>query len=120
MSRENLEKLHALLDKEIGRIADKTDISPGELENAKMAICVIKDIEEIVGSDDYDGYSRTRGRSPVTGRYVSREGGMRGGYSGHSIKDRMISKLEHMMDETDSEYEKNEIANYIRTLEMNK
>lgn len=40
--------------------------------------------------------------------------------SGHSIKDRMISRLEHMMDETDSDYERDEISSYIRKLEMSK
>lgn len=46
-----------------------------------------------------------------TGRYMGR------GYSGHSINDRIIDRLEHMMDEADSDYERQTIAKYIDKLE---
>lgn len=55
-------------------------------------------------------------RSPVTGRYVSRDGGM----SGHSLKDRMIAKLEEMYDEASSEYEREELRKEIRRIESEK
>lgn len=38
---------------------------------------------------------------------------MRDGYSGHSIKDRAIDKLERMMDEANSEYERESIRRMI-------
>lgn len=130
---ESLMRLYELLGQELKRIVDKGSISPAELENAYKAVCLMEKIDEMTGMDggysetgySYDDYWRSgrRGRSPVTGRYVSRNGrSMRGenGNSGHSIKDRMISRLEHMMDETDSDYERDEISSYIRKLEMNK
>lgn len=137
MERSILERMHELLNKEIKRIVDKDDLTSSELENANKAICLVEKIEEMLdmggmsegsyygGSyrGSYDPwYSRSndRGRSPVTGRYVSRDGSYMHGVSGHSIKDRMISRLEHMMDETDSEYERKEISDYIRKLETNK
>lgn len=55
-------------------------------------------------------------RSPVTGRYISRDGGM----SGHSLKDRMIAKLEGMYDEAQSEYEREELRKEIRRIESEK
>lgn len=56
-------------------------------------------------------------RSPVTGRYISRDGY---GMSSHSLKDRMIAKLEGMYDEAKSEYEREEIRKEIRQIEANK
>ena len=56
-------------------------------------------------------------RSPVTGRYVSRDGM---GMSSHSVKDRMIARLEGMYDEAKGEYEREEIRKEIRNIEANK
>ena len=72
-----------------------------------------------------DMYSNRRGRSPVTGRYISR--GMddysgrdrmsyRDGYSGHSIKDRMVARLESMMDEAKTEHERQTVEEWINRL----
>ena len=55
-------------------------------------------------------------RSPVTGRYISRDGGM----SGHSLKDRMIAKLEEMYDSAQTEYEREELRKEIRRIEAEK
>lgn len=55
-------------------------------------------------------------RSPVTGRYVSRDGGM----SGHSLKDRMVARLEEMYDEAQTEYEREELRKEIRRIESEK
>lgn len=41
-----------------------------------------------------------------------------GDYSGHSIKDRMIDKLERMVDEAKSDYERQEIMNEIAKLKQ--
>lgn len=130
---ESLMRLYELLGQELKRIVDKGSISPAELENAYKAVCLMEKIDEMTGMDggysetgySYDDHWRSgrRGRSPVTGRYISRNGrSMRSmnENSGHSIKDRMISRLEHMMDETDSDYERDEISSYIRKLEMSK
>lgn len=59
-----------------------------------------------------DDMSYRRGRSMTTGRYMSRDDG----YSGHSIKDRMISKLENMMDEAKTEHERQTVNDWIRRL----
>ena len=61
------------------------------------------------------GYSEARGRSPVTGRYVSR--GM-DGMSGHSIEDRMIASLEQQMDNAKTDYERKMIEDEIRHIRM--
>lgn len=39
------------------------------------------------------------------------------GYSGHSVKDRMVARLEGMMDEANSDYEKKQISDWISRIE---
>ena len=68
--------------------------------------------------------SMARGRSPVTGRFVSRMGHPMehydrkydGGYSGHSVNDKMIAALEHAMDEAETLYERDQIQQEIHML----
>lgn len=66
--------------------------------------------------DDYrdGGSSYRRGRSPVTGRYISR--GSYDGYSGHSIMDRMVAKLESMYDEAQTDHERQVVEQWINRL----
>lgn len=143
---EVMEKLEEQVKKELEKIVQKNDMSPTELENAKKAVCLVKEIQEVkmgeaIGkasdyseaySNEYHGSSYRRGRDSNTGRYTSRNYGgpyyesqenrSRGGnsyergYSGHSIKDRMIANLEHMMDEEHGDYERQAIANAIHRL----
>ena len=82
------------------------------------------------------GNSYRRGRSATTGRYVSRDSApyvegyssrrfydgafsrsQENGYSGHSIKDRMIAQLEKMYDEAQTEHEKQTVNDWIRRLD---
>ena len=60
----------------------------------------------------YDGM-----RSPVTGKYISRDGN---GMSSHSLKDRMIARLEEMYNEAVNEYEREEIRKEIKKIEDDK
>lgn len=64
--------------------------------------------------DYYHGDSYRRGRSPVTGRYISR--GHEEGYSGHSIMDRMVDRLESMYDEAKTDHEKQTVSEWINRL----
>ena len=139
-----LTDLKHLLEDELRKIVEKNDISPVELENATKAVCLMQKVQEIEEwpSDDEmnDYYSRRgsygghmgsyrRGRDADTGRYVSRRDGrmsrrdrmeMDDGYSGHSIKDRMIARLEEMMDEAGGEHERETINDWIERLETEK
>lgn len=67
----------------------------------------------------YRGDSYERGRSPVTGRYISR-GSYEDGYSGHSIKDRMVARLEGMYDEAQTEHERHTISKAIDKIQGEK
>ena len=72
--------------------------------------------------DSYGHESYRRGRSPVTGRYISRgEDNMsyHDGYSGHSIKDRMVARLEDMMDEAKTDHERQTVSQWIDRLRSN-
>ena len=100
-------------------------MSPAELELLSKSICVIEKIKNIQqqGGDDYSENSYRRGRSRTTGRFVSRDSGNSSrryydssGYSGHSIKDRMVAGLEEMFDEAQSEHEKQVVQDWINRL----
>ena len=70
----------------------------------------------------YNGDSYRRGRSPVTGRYISRGDdhmSYRDGYSGHSIKDRMVARLEDMIDEAKTDHERQMVSDWINRLQGN-
>lgn len=49
----------------------------------------------------------------IFGQYVSRD---YGGRSGHSLNDRMIAKLEEMIDQASSEYERQQIMRQIEKI----
>lgn len=66
--------------------------------------------------DNYHGDSYERGRSPVTGRYIS-NGSYERGYSGHSIKDRMIARLEDMYDDAKTEHERQVVSETIQKIQ---
>lgn len=141
--KDKLVKLDDILSKDIEREVDKIitagTINPTEVKTVTDAICLmLKSLEfgEWLQDGEGMGSSYRRGRSPVTGRYVSRSmdpysmsmhDGSYGGraynmdmydrdYSGHSIKDRMIAKLETMVDMAKSDYERQEVMNAIRTI----
>lgn len=62
-----------------------------------------------------DGTSNERGRSPYTGRYVSRdEWRMDEHRSGHSIDDRMVAAMEQMYDNASTEHERMRIDDVIK------
>ena len=126
MERE-LQTLRDLALRMVGKLAMKDDLTPTEIDNAMKAVCLLDKIDGREMMEQYgegpsgnyygnygdggnssnygNGSSYRRGRSPITGRYVSR--------SGHSIQDRAISKLERMMDETSSGYEREELGRLI-------
>lgn len=134
-----LDDLKKLTKSELQKIVDKNEMSPTELKNAKEAVCLLKEIDEVevgmihdedMSGRDYHGSyygdwrSERRGRNPMNGRYMSRrnryEDSYMGDRSGHSIKDRMVDKLESMMDEASSDYEQKEIHRMIERIEMDK
>lgn len=128
-------KTMELLDSCIEDMNKKKDLTPADLDVLYKAYKLRRELkcdEEMGMDDEWDNsssmYSRRNVmprvymdsyapmRSPVTGRYISRDGGM----SGHSIKDRMVAKLEGMYDEASSEYEREEIRKEIRRIEAEK
>lgn len=125
---KTLEHLKETLEDEIKKIVKKGDITPTELESAYRAVKTIKMIDEMCGYGYSEGphgtmrysygneypYYHDRGRSPVTGRYISRDAG----YSGHSIADRMVAKLESMYDEAKTDHERQTVDEWIHKLRM--
>lgn len=114
-----------MLDKMIADLNKKANITSAELSALKEAYELRMELQNCYGdgikeSESYGRYTMhgtydgMRGRSPVTGRYISRDDYM---MSGHSIKDRMVARLEGMYDEAKSEHERDEIRKEIRRIE---
>ena len=133
--QEKLKRFEELLKRELGKELDKVtesgSLSPENIKTLKDAMKLMKLMNEY--SED-DGYSNRRGRSKMTGRYVSRDGGSFGsyeggssnrmykdsyrdsyesGYSGHSI----VEKLERMYDDSHNDHEREMIREWIRRVE---
>lgn len=131
---KTLEKIQDALEEAIRPIIAKgANMNAGELDVLTKAVCTIEKIKQLENCED--GYSYERGRSPITGRYVSRDviphfdggtsrrfydGDTRGNsYSGHSIKDRMIAQLEKMYDEAQTDHERQVVNDWIRRIDTN-
>lgn len=129
MLDRTLENYEELFDEELRKILKKGDISPTELNNVKEILCCIAKIDEHFAMRDY-GESQVSGTHMPHMRfstgyhsYGDDERNMRSGRrysygseyrtSGHSIKDRMVDKLERMYDEADSDHEKTVIDKAI-------
>lgn len=130
---QNLDSLENLLNEQIAKIANKGDITPTELENMTKTLCLLEKIKDY--KEDYN-WSEEEGRSQMSRRYVGdmipsrysmNEYGARShrrhssysrdrGYSGHSIKDRMIAKLESMYDEAQTDHERQIVDEWIDRL----
>lgn len=108
---------------ELVPLTQKQTLSPTEIKAGMDAACLLLKLEMLKnGNGDYEPDEMSymsRGmndwehsgwmRSPVTGRYVSRGNG----YSGHSVNDKMIAKLEMAYDDAASQYEREEIRKEI-------
>lgn len=147
--RNKLEKFDHILEKDLANEMDSVitagTINPTQVKTITDAVCLmLKTLEYgewLQDGEDDMGASYRRGRSPMTGRYVSRRMGdsyvmdrmpMHEGsygtraynmdmydldYSGHSIKDRMVAKLETMVDMAKTDYERQEVMNAIHKIE---
>ena len=109
-----LDSLEMSIARELRMLNQKPTLSANEIKAATDAMCLLEKIKmykEDDGEYEMSRMSHTR-RSPVTGRYVSRNMG----YSGHSVHDKMIAKLETAYDDAESQYERDEIHKEIEHL----
>lgn len=127
MNMRAMEELKEMLCRELDEIAQKGEMSAGDLETAHKLTDTIKNIDKIMmledggysyrggrgvgnrggrggrGGTNYDGgyggnsYAGRRGTHYVRGHY-SRDGG---GYSRHDGKDQLMVELEDMVGELD-------------------
>lgn len=131
LNRELLEKGERALEKDLDKLLSKPELSAADWDAVKKAMCIANMMRSYSNGEAYDdngvsygmhysrewddNYSGMRGRSPVTGRYVSR-GYSNEGYSGHSIEDRMIMALEQQMDAAKTDYERQMVEKEIQRL----
>ena len=126
MEHEIFMKGKEIVMKELDSLFAKGSLTPAETEAAMKGMCLLEKIDEYVdGSRDYSERRRmSRDLGPgrrAEGRVPYREyeitsygdrGGMR--YSGHSINDRIVEKLENMMDTAESDFERKKLKEFIR------
>lgn len=144
---ESMMKAMERVESEICTLTNKNPMNMQDVEMLYKLVDVAKDLSTIHAMDEYldadfndryssESYARMprvsyngsyeRGRSPSTGRFVSRRydasmrNSMNDGYSAHSIKDRMIDSLERLMDNAATEYEREEIRREIEGIRKDK
>ena len=114
---KTLERIRESVEEAIRPLIKKGEsMTPADLESLTKAVCIIEKIKRIEKGDFDDGYSENffdnSGSSSRSygGNSMSRD------YSGHSIQDRMIDRLERMMDEAQSENERQTVRDWIQRL----
>lgn len=131
--------LESELDKEMDRIISAKTITPADVKTVTDAVRLmlkVKEYEEWCMQDNpensFDGYSMRRGRSPMTGRYISRDYGpsyegeisrrfygdrhYNSEYSGHNMKDRILDKLDDLYHEAHDEKDRQMLDEWIGRL----
>lgn len=122
LDKEILYKLKKQTEKDIEKLSLKPELNPEDHRNLKNALTshamLESACEECESSEMEKEGSGRRMRNPFNGRYMSSYGsyGYDGMRSGHSIRDRAVERLERMMDETNSDYERQEIARMIEKI----
>ena len=118
-----------LVEKEIRKLTMKGELTATEVCNLKEAVTAASKIVDMIGelpvsSESGDSsYSITPGfKYMYSGRVHEPHVRMRRGdrYSGHSIHDRMVAKLESMYDEATTDHERDKIDQAIRMIEQYK
>lgn len=116
-----MKALYNLKDKlcdELDEIAHKPDLSAGDLETVHKLTDTIKNIDKICMIEEKgyseDGYSRSDDRRSS---YAGRRRDSMGRYSRDGSKEHMVSKLEDMMHDTDSDTMKSAIRKCISEIE---
>lgn len=124
-----IEKTREALAEHIQMIIRKGgNMTPPDIDFLFKDLCALETLKRIETEGADTGYSQgsyARGRGS-NGQFVSRNSGNssrsydgnsgNSGYSGHSIQDRMIDRLEQMMDEAQSENERQTVRDWINRL----
>lgn len=134
---EYMYELKEMLCEELEDIAENGELTAGSLDTIDKLTHSIKSIATIMAMEDagysreyvskYDGGSYRGGsyaqRRDSMGRYSRRggsyaRGGRRGGYSRDGEHDKMIEKLERMMEQATDQNVKNALQEAITAIEM--
>lgn len=128
MQREDYDMMKSLeeilekdLKKEMTRITTAGTINPTDVNTITNAVCLMLKLKEYEEWMEKDAMGESYRRNPTNGQYMTSHYNSYGypntayeyRYSGHSTKDRMISRLEDMMGEAKNEYEARMIRDAI-------
>lgn len=113
--KELKEKFHDELEK----IARKPEMSAGDLETAHKLTDTIKNIDKIcmLEDDGYSGDGEWTARGNYGSSYAGRKRDSMGRYSRDGSKEHMLSKLEDMMHDAESDRMKSAIRKCINEIE---
>ena len=131
----SLERLKSVLNKEIDKVTEKSELTPAEIKPLGDIIDIYKDIETICAMEEYkydDSSYAMSNRGYSTARYdvrpdwdnrgmyyddYSSKRDSRGRYSRNSEKEEMIEKLEYKLRNAKTEEERRYINECIDELE---
>lgn len=141
ISHKEIDMVEDLLVDELKKVVKKGELKDATeakavkevLESLNIIQCLREDSMNPQEEQGYSGYHMPRysggwghrmplnygGTVDFNGTYSGARGShmnMNGGYSGHSIHDRMIAALEPLYDNAKSEHERSEIDNWIARL----
>lgn len=104
-----------MLEKEIQKVTSKNDITPTELDSMTKALCLLEHIQSY-REGGYSGYVYDPNQPVMGGRSYAPRGHYSIRYSGHSLKDRMVAKLEEMYDDVKNDHERQMLDTWVRRL----
>ena len=120
---ESIERLCKIVERQLDKAVDVLEqdgkIQAQDVDYIDKLTHTLKSIKTTLAMEGY-GNSERRGRSPMTGRYVSRDGSYDGGYDGSRRGGRSMDggevreKLRHMMEQTDDEHVKSALREAMR------
>lgn len=103
-----LNKVREAVEDAIKPIIKKGEnMTPTDLEALTKAVCIVETIKRCQCHYDDGEHSGSYSR-----RYY--DGATHNGYSGHSIQDRMIDCLERMVDDAQTDYERQTVKKWIK------
>lgn len=127
MTVNEWEKINEMLEKEVEKISQKSEISDSSLENLKKLVCTIECIHKIIKLDgEISGYSQNGSwNANIRGSYDRPSGYNRmsssrhypmTGYSNYGDSGDMYDSLQRMMSMASTDQQRDAIARCMDTL----
>lgn len=127
---DTLDRIYDMMYCELDEIAKKDKLDSNDVELIDKFVDIIKDIDEIYGSQETMKYSQMNGNSYMRGRsyksmpmygrnYYGRGRSMNNGYSRDESKEMMLDHLQEVMDMAVDEKDRKAISRLMEQMQNN-